>query len=122
VVAKGEAMRIRCGYCEKQTASIICCADEAALCSDCDLSVHAANKLAGKHQRVSIIQQAPTLCDVCKVNLLYWVILAFGFSVFSSSFNLQSTWNSPTRLVAHLIVWVGEEPSLSAHTEGFQLL
>jgi hypothetical protein len=28
--------------------------------------VHAANKLAGKHQRVSILQKDPTLCDVCK--------------------------------------------------------
>lgn len=48
----------------------MCCADEAALCWACDEKVHAANKLAGKHQRVPLIS-APSpsrfpKCDICQ--------------------------------------------------------
>jgi hypothetical protein len=46
----------------------MCCQDDAALCLDCDTRVHAANKLATKHQRVSLltVATAPT-CDICQV-------------------------------------------------------
>jgi len=45
-------MKIQCDVCEKAPATVICCADEAALCAKCDVEVHAANKLASKHQRL----------------------------------------------------------------------
>jgi hypothetical protein len=42
------------------------------LCTDCDTKVHAANKLANKHQRVPLM--APTdapRCDICQVCFLH---------------------------------------------------
>ncbi|XVF04424.1 hypothetical protein REPUB_Repub05bG0081300 [Reevesia pubescens] len=61
-------MRIQCNVCEAAEAKVLCCADEAALCSACDEKVHAANKLASKHQRVplsSCSSQMPK-CDICQ--------------------------------------------------------
>lgn len=62
-------MKIQCDVCDKDEASLFCVADEAALCTACDHRVHHANKLAGKHQRFSLLQpstkQAP-LCDICQ--------------------------------------------------------
>ncbi|KAF3505950.1 hypothetical protein F2Q69_00008551 [Brassica cretica] len=61
-------MKIWCDVCDKEEASVFCCADEAALCNNCDRHVHFANKLAGKHQRFSLtfptFKDAP-LCDIC---------------------------------------------------------
>uniref|UniRef100_A0A7C8ZHX1 B box-type domain-containing protein n=2 Tax=Opuntia streptacantha TaxID=393608 RepID=A0A7C8ZHX1_OPUST len=62
-------MKIQCDVCEKQRASVFCAADEAALCEECDQRVHHANKLASKHQRLSLqhpsFKDAP-LCDICQ--------------------------------------------------------
>ena len=69
-------MKIQCDVCEKAPATLICCADEAALCASCDVEVHAANKLASKHQRLfldSLSTKFPP-CDICLVsknNLLF---------------------------------------------------
>ncbi len=66
------SMKIQCDVCESTKATVICCADEAALCTDCDTKVHAANKLANKHQRVPLM--APTdapRCDICQVCFLH---------------------------------------------------
>ncbi|KAF3579050.1 hypothetical protein DY000_02034983 [Brassica cretica] len=60
-------MKIQCDVCEKAPATLICCADEAALCASCDVEVHAANKLASKHQRLfldSLSTKFPP-CDIC---------------------------------------------------------
>ncbi|CAH8344576.1 unnamed protein product [Eruca vesicaria subsp. sativa] len=61
-------MKIWCDVCDKEEASVFCCADEAALCNGCDRNVHFANKLAGKHLRFSLtspkFKDAP-LCDIC---------------------------------------------------------
>lgn len=61
-------MRIQCDSCEQATASVICCADEAALCRECDIKVHKANKLASKHKRLSLMGTSPKLsrCDICQ--------------------------------------------------------
>ncbi|WOG84681.1 hypothetical protein DCAR_0103865 [Daucus carota subsp. sativus] len=62
-------MKIQCDVCEKQEASVFCCADEAALCGPCDRQVHHANKLAGKHPRFSLIHPSPQdipVCDICQ--------------------------------------------------------
>ncbi|KAM0934613.1 putative transcription factor interactor and regulator Znf-B family [Dioscorea sansibarensis] len=61
-------MKIQCDVCTAEPASIFCCADEAALCSACDRRVHTANKLAGKHRRLSLSSsvQSPPLCDICQ--------------------------------------------------------
>ena len=56
-----EEMKVQCDVCEKAEATVICCADEAALCEQCDEKVHAANKLAGKHQRVAILGRSSSL-------------------------------------------------------------
>lgn len=60
-------MRVQCDVCEKNKAAVMCCADEAALCTSCDTKVHAANKLANKHIRVPLVAQleAPR-CDICQ--------------------------------------------------------
>ncbi|XP_055836218.1 B-box zinc finger protein 21 [Solanum dulcamara] len=62
-------MKIQCDVCNNNEASVFCVADEAALCDSCDHRVHHANKLAGKHQRFSLIQPSPkqiTVCDICQ--------------------------------------------------------
>ncbi|KAL1534807.1 B-box zinc finger protein 21-like [Salvia divinorum] len=62
-------MKILCDVCGKGEASLYCTADEASLCASCDHRVHHANKLAGKHQRFSLLQPSPKhspLCDICQ--------------------------------------------------------
>ncbi|KAL6634014.1 hypothetical protein ACP70R_026685 [Stipagrostis hirtigluma subsp. patula] len=61
-------MKIQCDACEGAAATVVCCADEAALCARCDVEVHAANKLAGKHQRLPLEALSARLprCDVCQ--------------------------------------------------------
>ena len=64
-------MKIQCNVCEAAEAKVLCCEDEAALCSECDEKVHAANKLATKHQRVPLSISASHMpkCDICQVPL-----------------------------------------------------
>ncbi|VAH50040.1 unnamed protein product [Triticum turgidum subsp. durum] len=70
-------MKVQCDVCEAEAASVFCCADEAALCDACDRRVHRANKLAGKHRRLSLLHPSPSspssppsskppLCDICQ--------------------------------------------------------
>ncbi|KAL3835067.1 hypothetical protein ACJIZ3_009803 [Penstemon smallii] len=61
-------MKIQCDVCEKAQATVICCADEAALCAKCDVEVHAANKLASKHQRLLLecLNNKLPRCDICQ--------------------------------------------------------
>lgn len=61
-------MKIQCDVCERNPATVICCADEAALCAKCDTEVHAANKLASKHQRLQLNCLSSKLpsCDICQ--------------------------------------------------------
>ncbi|XP_058097521.1 B-box zinc finger protein 22-like isoform X2 [Magnolia sinica] len=70
-------MKIQCDVCERAEASVLCCADEAALCWACDEKVHAANKLAGKHQRLPLYSpssQTPK-CDICQEKAGYFFCL-----------------------------------------------
>ncbi|KAM0940120.1 putative transcription factor interactor and regulator Znf-B family [Dioscorea sansibarensis] len=61
-------MKIQCDACEKSPATVICCADEAALCARCDVEIHAANKLASKHQRLLLqcLSNKLPRCDICQ--------------------------------------------------------
>ncbi|KAK4570600.1 hypothetical protein RGQ29_029463 [Quercus rubra] len=70
-------MKIRCDVCEKVEAEVLCCADEAVLCRECDGKVHAANKLSQKHERVLLKQPSSSSsfsssnvqlppCDFCQ--------------------------------------------------------
>ncbi|CAH8356234.1 unnamed protein product [Eruca vesicaria subsp. sativa] len=61
-------MKIQCNVCETAEAAVLCCADEAALCLACDEKIHAANKLAGKHQRVPLSVSSSSIpkCDICQ--------------------------------------------------------
>lgn len=60
-------MKIQCDACETNLATVMCCADEAALCADCDARIHAANKLSTKHARVSLLTAPePAKCDICQ--------------------------------------------------------
>ncbi|KAG6421408.1 hypothetical protein SASPL_117960 [Salvia splendens] len=70
-------MKIQCNVCEAAEASVLCCADEAALCWPCDQKVHAANKLAGKHQRVPLSTASSQMpkCDICQNVLAQFVAL-----------------------------------------------
>ncbi|KAL8214174.1 hypothetical protein R6Q57_003623 [Mikania cordata] len=66
-------MKIQCDVCENAPATLICCADEAALCARCDVEVHAANKLASKHQRLllqTLSNKLPT-CDICQEKVAF---------------------------------------------------
>lgn len=66
---KVKEMKIQCDACEKSPATVICCADEAALCASCDVEIHAANKLASKHQRLLLqcLSNKLPRCDICQV-------------------------------------------------------
>ncbi|GAB4846611.1 hypothetical protein Ancab_025617 [Ancistrocladus abbreviatus] len=70
-------MKIQCHVCEAAEASVLCCADEAALCNACDEKIHAANKLASKHQRVSLSNSASQMpkCDICQEMVGYFFCL-----------------------------------------------
>ncbi|KAJ4909098.1 B-box zinc finger protein 22 [Raphanus sativus] len=61
-------MKIQCNVCEAAEAAVLCCADEAALCWGCDEKIHAANKLAEKHQRVPLSVSSSSIpkCDICQ--------------------------------------------------------
>ncbi|KAI3756093.1 hypothetical protein L1987_55906 [Smallanthus sonchifolius] len=48
-----------CDSCKTTTASLFCRAESAYLCIPCDGKVHAANKLASRHERV-------WMCEVCE--------------------------------------------------------
>ncbi|KAL3503072.1 hypothetical protein ACH5RR_037521 [Cinchona calisaya] len=70
-------MKIQCNVCEVAEASVLCCADEAALCWNCDEKVHAANKLASKHQRVPLSSSSSHMpkCDICQETVGYFFCL-----------------------------------------------
>ena len=81
-------MKIRCDVCDQAEASVFCYADEAALCHGCDLHVHRANKLAGKHSRFSLIQpmkKDSPRCDICQVILILENVYVLSFEVFVKS-------------------------------------
>ncbi|KAK9074139.1 hypothetical protein SSX86_006736 [Deinandra increscens subsp. villosa] len=61
-------MKIQCNVCGAAEAAVLCCADEAALCWSCDEKVHAANKLASKHQRIPLSNSGSQMpkCDICQ--------------------------------------------------------
>lgn len=67
-------MKVLCSACEAAEARVLCCADDAALCARCDLHVHAANRLAGKHHRLPLLSSSsssssspsPPTCDICQ--------------------------------------------------------
>ena len=86
-------MKIQCDVCERNQATVICCADEAALCAKCDIEVHAANKLASKHQRLQLnclSTKLPT-CDICQV-IFYF---SFKFYVYVTAFKNKHLIFSP---------------------------
>ncbi|KAK7313649.1 hypothetical protein VNO77_38839 [Canavalia gladiata] len=70
-------MKIQCNVCEAAEAKVLCCADEAALCFECDEKVHAANRLASKHQRVPLSVSASHMpkCDICQETVGYFFCL-----------------------------------------------
>ncbi|XP_009771048.1 B-box zinc finger protein 22-like [Nicotiana sylvestris] len=70
-------MKIQCNVCESAEARVLCCADEAALCWSCDDKVHAANKLASKHQRVPLSTSSSPMpkCDICQETVGYFFCL-----------------------------------------------
>lgn len=68
-------MKIQCNVCEAAEANVLCCADEAALCWACDEKVHAANKLASKHQRIPLLTSQMPKCDICQESVGYFFCL-----------------------------------------------
>ncbi|KAL8141299.1 hypothetical protein V2J09_007320 [Rumex salicifolius] len=70
-------MKIQCNVCEVAEATVLCCADEAALCSACDEKIHAANKLASKHPRVPLANSSSHMpkCDICQDTIGYFFCL-----------------------------------------------
>jgi len=76
-------MKIQCDVCEKAPATVICCADEAVLCAKCDVEVHAANKLASKHQRLLLqcLSNKLPRCDICQVLLHFFYFYDIVFNI-----------------------------------------
>ncbi|KAF8697679.1 hypothetical protein HU200_035754 [Digitaria exilis] len=93
-------MKIQCNACGAAEARVLCCADEAALCAACDEEVHAANKLAGKHQRVPLLSDADAAataaatpavpkCDICQSKTLHYHLVPFLAVMLISNFNFH---------------------------------
>ncbi|KAK9834676.1 hypothetical protein WJX74_007323 [Apatococcus lobatus] len=60
-------MGLTCDVCEKEAGTAYCFADRALMCSACDMRVHSANKLAKKHDRVSVSVESESVpCDICQ--------------------------------------------------------
>ncbi|KAK9917630.1 hypothetical protein WJX75_006628 [Coccomyxa subellipsoidea] len=58
---------VQCDVCENAAGSIYCFADAAVMCQACDRTVHGANKLAAKHDRVDLSKAAESAqCDICQ--------------------------------------------------------
>ncbi|BDA48409.1 probable B-box zinc finger protein 22 at N-terminal half [Coccomyxa sp. Obi] len=58
---------VQCDVCENAAGSIYCFADAAVMCQACDRTVHGANKLAAKHDRVTLSKAAESAqCDICQ--------------------------------------------------------
>uniref|UniRef100_A0A2P2JUI0 CONSTANS-like protein CO1 n=1 Tax=Rhizophora mucronata TaxID=61149 RepID=A0A2P2JUI0_RHIMU len=71
-----------CDTCRAAACTVYCRADSAYLCADCDASVHAANRVASRHERVWVCEaceQAPaaflckadaaSLCTACDADI-----------------------------------------------------
>lgn len=84
-------MKIQCNVCESAEARVLCCADEAALCWSCDDKVHAANKLASKHQRVPLSASSSPMpkCDICQVKLTFIYLLLVSILSLLSLYSLR---------------------------------
>ena len=70
----GRSRPLLCSACDSAEVSILCCANDVALYARRDREVHAANRLAGKHQRLPLLAPggqsaavAPPKCDICQV-------------------------------------------------------
>uniref|UniRef100_A0A0D9W6M3 B box-type domain-containing protein n=1 Tax=Leersia perrieri TaxID=77586 RepID=A0A0D9W6M3_9ORYZ len=64
-------MRIQCDACEGAAATVVCCADEAALalfCRDCDEPIHVPGTLSGNHQRYLATGIRVGFSSVCSAN------------------------------------------------------
>ncbi|KAK7317842.1 hypothetical protein RJT34_02412 [Clitoria ternatea] len=70
-------MKIQCNVCDVAEAKVLCIADKAARCWECDEKVHAANKLATKHQRVPLSLSSSHMpkCDICQEMVGYFFFL-----------------------------------------------
>ncbi|KAH7571576.1 hypothetical protein JRO89_XS04G0081800 [Xanthoceras sorbifolium] len=68
-----EEMRIQCNGCELAEAKVLCCANEVALCWDCDERIHAASQ----HQRVPLCHSSFQMpkCDICQETIGYFFCL-----------------------------------------------
>ncbi|MFS7958991.1 putative transcription factor interactor and regulator Znf-B family [Helianthus anomalus] len=73
-------MKIQCNVCESTEAVLLCCADEAALCWSCDEKVHAANKLASKHQRVRLSTSTSQMRYLSGIVRFVWLNFVFLYS------------------------------------------
>ena len=79
-------MKLLCDVCEVAVATAFCCADEAALCESCDGRIHAANKLAGRHQRIPLMPDHPDhepapSCDICQVCVVCMIAHCYNNNV-----------------------------------------
>mmetsp|Transcript_10896 Transcript_10896/g.26654 ORF Transcript_10896/g.26654 Transcript_10896/m.26654 type:complete len:243 (-) Transcript_10896:1388-2116(-) len=65
-------MKTFCEVCTAAPASLVCCADDAVMCGTCDDSIHQANSIVSKHERVAFKSTtAKPSCDICQVNPVF---------------------------------------------------
>eukprot|EP00227_Mantoniella_beaufortii_P007838 CAMPEP_0197574854 /NCGR_PEP_ID=MMETSP1326-20131121/446_1 /TAXON_ID=1155430 /ORGANISM="Genus nov. species nov., Strain RCC2288" /LENGTH=268 /DNA_ID=CAMNT_0043137511 /DNA_START=79 /DNA_END=885 /DNA_ORIENTATION=- len=67
-------MKTFCEVCTAAPATLVCCADDAVMCGTCDVSIHSANSVVQKHERVAFksTSNKPN-CDICQVNPVFAV-------------------------------------------------
>ncbi|PRQ53221.1 putative transcription factor C2C2-CO-like family [Rosa chinensis] len=71
-----------CDTCRSAPCTVYCRADSAYLCSDCDATIHAANRVASRHERVWVCEacerapaaflckaDAASLCTACDADI-----------------------------------------------------
>lgn len=67
-------MKVLCNVCETRPATFMCFTEEAAMCAECDGSIHTSS--SKKHSRVQLLAPSkPTQpkCDICQVDNAYVV-------------------------------------------------
>merc|ERR1719199_1636603 len=61
-------MKSVCEVCTTAPATLMCVADDAVMCGMCDKSVHSANAVVAKHERVAFASTGEKInCDICQV-------------------------------------------------------
>ncbi|PIN22548.1 hypothetical protein CDL12_04741 [Handroanthus impetiginosus] len=99
-VVVGKSARA-CDNCIKKRARWYCAADDAFLCQSCDSSVHSANPLARRHERVRLKTASIKSFDGLKIHLPSWT-KGFTKKPRTPRNKKNSKFSNPLRLVPEI--------------------